>query len=133
MALSLRKQLFLVGAICLGLVSLARAFPARAETIQVEGGLAISGEFTGASVENLPAGERAFTTSLAPTFAVPIDQPVSPEATFRTLPFSPLAAGELAISDELTFQTPVQPEPPANLPGGGGNDNVGGGGKRGGR
>lgn len=138
--LSLQKKLFLVGALCLGLILLARAIPVHGETIQVEGGLAISGEFTGASVGNTETPpqadfeERTFTTSLAPSVLTPVESVVLPsivgeERFFQTASSTtPTALGELAISNELTFQTPVvQSETPGNPPGSSGGNGGGGG------
>jgi len=108
---------------------MTRAIPVRAETIQVEGGLAISGEFTGASeaTETADSGEGTFITPPAPTS----DQsPVaSPEATFQTLPISTNA---VEPSDEATFTTSPQTNPPPPGDGGDGRGSGGGGGSSGG-
>ena len=125
LSLSLNRRVFLIIALSLGLISMVRAIPVRAETIQIEGGngLVISGEFTGTVAVETPApstpGEGNFTTP-----AAPVSQPtVVEEGTFQTLPLT--VVDETGPSAEETFSTPSQPED-----GGNGGSNGGGGGGR---
>ena len=120
--LSLQKKLFLVGTLCLGFILMARAIPVRAETIQVEGGLAVSGEFTGSSMgtETADPGEKTFTT-----FSItPSDQLISSETAFQTLPS---LIGGNSPSEQGTFP-PGFPPTITDPPGGGGGGGSGGGG-----
>ncbi len=106
LSLSLNRRVFLIIALSLGLISMVRAIPVRAETIQVEGGngLVISGEFTGTVAAETPVpstpGEGNFTTP-----AAPVSQPT--------------------VVEEETFSTPAEP---VITPDDGDDDNGGGGG-----
>lgn len=124
---------------------MTRAVPARAETIQIEGGIAISGEFTGSETSLPPspilaAGpEIYFTTTSSPsTPPIPTetdDRPISPEITFRTLPL-PACEGDdcliTGIGEEGTFTTPPAGGQTDTPPGNGSNGGGGGGGSGGG-
>ena len=124
--LPLQKKLFIVVALILGLISMARVIPVRAETIQVEGGIAISGEFTEGSIETTPPislvdGERTFTTSPSPKTDGPMNPVTSPETAFQTLP---LPTDGNNPSEEETFPTGSQTT--SEPPGGGGGGSGGG-------
>ena len=125
---------------------MVRAIPVRAETIQVvgeSGSLVISGEFSGSSVgiktlepehnfTTLPTsalsptpmnlGEGTFTT-LAVTV---LEQPVSSETIFQTLPL-PIVEGGLSVEETFTTADNTPPDD-----GGGGSSGSGGGSSGGG-
>lgn len=119
----LHGKIFLVLALSIGLLILARVIPVQAETIQVEGGIAISGEFTGASVEVNPPGEETFTTPPVPTG----DQSptTSPETTFQTLPV-PTGGGEPSAEGTFTTSSKENSQPPGNGGNSGGGSSGGG-------
>jgi len=149
---TLSKGLFITAVLILGFGYIARAIPVLATTIQLDGGLAISGEFTGAVAgagqgTGTPSNEGTITTvavnnlsnsvegNFSTLFAPTGGDPTSPsgEVTFQTLPTPAPCQGdaltcEAEPSAEGTFTTGVAPTD--NPPPGGGDDGppTGGGG-----
>ena len=134
--LPLPKKLFIVVALILGLISMARVIPVRAETIQVEGGIAISGEFTGAGVPVPASPALAVSDEFTGATSHPNSGDQPGEGTFTTPP-APIVhcqgdalTCEAGASDEGTFTTGSQTntQPPGGGGGSGGGSGSSGGG-----